>query len=108
MAQVSSYTFIVAAGLTFLFIAAEIDLSIGANLAFTGVIMGLCVTNYGLDPWIGALCAIVCRPHHRCHQRFRCDRDRGAVLYRDPRDAERPRGSRVGHNRWVADQLPRT
>ncbi len=59
MAQVSSYTFIVAAGLTFLFIAAEIDLSIGANLAFTGVIMGLCVTNYGLDPWIGALCAIV-------------------------------------------------
>ncbi len=58
MAQVSSYTFIVAAGLTFLFIAAEIDLSLGANLAFTGVIMGLCVTNYGLDPWIGALCAI--------------------------------------------------
>jgi ribose transport system permease protein len=59
MAQVSSYTFIVAAGLTFLFICAEIDLSLGANLAFTGVIMGLCVTNYGLDPWIGALCAIV-------------------------------------------------
>jgi ribose transport system permease protein len=58
IAQVSSYTFIVAAGLTFLFIAAEIDLSLGANLAFTGVIMGLCVTNYGLDPWIGALCAI--------------------------------------------------
>ena len=47
MAQVSSYTFIVAAGLTFLFIAAEIDLSLGANLAFTGVIMDLFVTNYG-------------------------------------------------------------
>jgi ribose transport system permease protein len=58
MAQVSSYTFIVAAGLTFLFVAAEIDLSLGANLAFSGVIMGLCVTTYGLDPWIGALCAV--------------------------------------------------
>ena len=58
MAQVSSYTFIVAAGLTFLFVAAEIDLSLGANLAFSGVIMGLCVTTYGLNPWIGALCAV--------------------------------------------------
>jgi ribose transport system permease protein len=57
--QESSYTFIVAAGETFLFIAAEIDLSLGANLAFTGVIMGLCVTTYGLDPWVGALCAVV-------------------------------------------------
>ena len=45
-------------GPTFLFVAAEIDLSLGANLAFSGVIMGLCVTTYGLDPWIGALCAI--------------------------------------------------
>jgi ribose transport system permease protein len=59
MAQVSSYTFLVAAGLTFVFIAAEIDLSIGANLAFSGVIMGLCVSTYGLNPWIGALCAVV-------------------------------------------------
>lgn len=59
MAQASSYTFLVAAGLTFVFIAAEIDLSVGANLAFCGVIMGLCVTNYGLNPWIGALCAVV-------------------------------------------------
>lgn len=58
MAQVSSYTFIVAAGLTFLFVAAEIDLSLGANLAFTGVIMGLCVSTYGLNPWIGAACAV--------------------------------------------------
>jgi ribose transport system permease protein len=58
MAQVSSYTFIVAAGLTFLFVAAEIDLSLGANLAFSGVIMGLCITNWGLNPWIGALCAV--------------------------------------------------
>jgi len=58
MAQVSSYTFIVAAGLTFLFVAAEIDLSLGANLAFSGVIMGLCITNWGLNPWIGALLAV--------------------------------------------------
>jgi ribose transport system permease protein len=59
MAQVSSYTFIVAAGFTFVLIAAEIDLSIGANLAFCGVIMGLCVTTYGLNPWLGALCAVI-------------------------------------------------
>ena len=107
MAQVSSYTFIVAAGLTFLFIAAEIDLSLGANLAFTGVIMGLCVTNYGLDPWIGALCAIVAGLIIGAINGFVVTVMGVQSLYRDPRDAERPRGSRVGHNRRVADQLPR-
>jgi ribose transport system permease protein len=59
MAQVSSYTFVVAAGLTFLFIAAEIDLSVGSIVAFTSVIMALLVANHGVNPWLAALAAVV-------------------------------------------------
>ncbi len=59
MAKVSSYTFIVGVGLTFLFIAAEIDLSIGANLSFAGIIMAICIVNYNINPWLAALVAIL-------------------------------------------------
>lgn len=59
MAKVSSYTYIVAVGLTFIFIAAEIDLSIGANVAFAGIVMAVCMVDQGLNPWVSALCAIV-------------------------------------------------
>lgn len=58
MAKVSSYNFIVAVGLTFIFIAAEIDLSIGANVAFAGIIMAVCMVDQGLNPWVSALCAL--------------------------------------------------
>jgi ribose transport system permease protein len=58
MAKVSSYNFIVAVGLTFVFIAAEIDLSIGANVAFAGIIMAVCMVDQGLNPWLSALCAV--------------------------------------------------
>jgi ribose transport system permease protein len=58
MAKVSSYTFIVAVGLTFLFIAAEIDLSIGANLSFAGIMMAICIVNYNINPWLAAAVAI--------------------------------------------------
>jgi ribose transport system permease protein len=59
MAKVSSYTFIVSVGLTFLFIAAEIDLSIGANLSFAAIVMAGCIVDYGFNPWLAALCAIL-------------------------------------------------
>ena len=45
--------------LTFLFIAAEIDLSIGANLSFAGIIMAICIVNYNINSWLAALVAIL-------------------------------------------------
>jgi ribose transport system permease protein len=58
MAKVSSYTFIVAVGLTYIFISAEIDLSIGANMSFAGVVMAIAVANHGINPWLAALFAV--------------------------------------------------
>lgn len=55
MARVSTFTLIVAVGLTYLFIAAELDLSVGANQAFSSVIMALAITNYGVNIWIAAV-----------------------------------------------------
>ena len=50
---------IVAIGLTFLFIAGEIDLSIGANQAFSSVVMALAITNHGVNPWGAAALAVL-------------------------------------------------
>ena len=59
MARVSTFTLVVAVGLTYLFIAAELDLSIGANQSFSTVIMALAITSYGVNPWLAALGALV-------------------------------------------------
>jgi ribose transport system permease protein len=59
MARVSTFTLIVAVGVTYLFIAAEIDLSIGANQSFSTVIMALAITNHAVNPWLAALYAVV-------------------------------------------------
>jgi ribose transport system permease protein len=59
MARVSTFTLIVGVGLTYLFIAAELDLSIGANLSFSGVIMALLITDSGINPWIAAIAALL-------------------------------------------------
>lgn len=43
----------VAIGVTFLMIAGEFDLSVGAVFALSGVLFGKFLSDYGLDPWIG-------------------------------------------------------
>ena len=69
--------------------------------------MGLCVTNYGLDPWIGALCAIVAGLIIGAINGFVVTVMGVQSFIVTLGTPERPRGSSVGHNRRVADQLPR-
>jgi len=58
MARVSASILIVGIGLTFLFVAGELDLSVGANVALTTVVMGLLLTKSGLPPWLAAPLAL--------------------------------------------------
>jgi len=53
-----SFLGIVAVGMTYLFIAGELDLSVGSVFGFLTVLMGFLVGRNGFDPWIGMLCAI--------------------------------------------------
>ncbi|HEX7291800.1 MAG TPA: ABC transporter permease [Conexibacter sp.] len=58
MARVSTSILIVGIGLTFLFVAGELDLSVGANVALTTVVMGLLLTDAGQSPLLAALLAL--------------------------------------------------
>jgi len=59
MLRVISYTLIVGVPMTFLFIAGEIDLSVGASEGLTTVVMALLITNAGVDPWLAAAAAVL-------------------------------------------------
>jgi ribose transport system permease protein len=59
MARVSTYLLIVAVPLTYLFIAGELDLSVGSNYGLAEVFMALLIVNLGFDPWIAAFAAIL-------------------------------------------------
>src|SRR5439155_7930655 len=48
----------VAIGVTFLMIAGEFDLSVGAVFALTGVLFGKFLSSYGIDPWLGLILAL--------------------------------------------------
>lgn len=50
---------IVAVGMTYLFIAAELDLSVGSVVGFLTVLMGFLVGRNALDPWLGMLAVIL-------------------------------------------------
>jgi simple sugar transport system permease protein len=47
-----------AIGVTFLMIAGEFDLSVGAVFAFSGVLFGKFISGYGIDPWLGLILAL--------------------------------------------------
>lgn len=47
--QQISINFVVAVGMTFVIISGGIDLSVGSNIAFTGLLMGLMMKNYGVS-----------------------------------------------------------
>jgi ribose transport system permease protein len=49
---------IVAVGMTYVFIAGELDLSVGSVFGFLTVLMGFLVARNGFDPWIGMLVVI--------------------------------------------------
>jgi ribose transport system permease protein len=58
IARVSTYTVIVAVPMTYLFIAGEFDMSVGANFALCNVFMALLVADHGLNLWLAALFAL--------------------------------------------------
>ena len=54
-----SFMSIVALGMTFVFIAGELDLSIGSVVAFSGMVMGDLVLNRGVPTVIAIACGII-------------------------------------------------
>lgn len=58
MLRVISYTLIVAVPMTYLFVAGEIDLSIGSLVGLTTIFMAILVANSGFDPWLAAAFAV--------------------------------------------------
>jgi len=58
MARVATFTLIVAVGVTFVFVAGELDLSVGANVALSTVAMAIAVTDWRVSPWLAAAIAV--------------------------------------------------
>jgi len=46
---------IVSVGMTFLFVAGEIDISIGSVYGFLNVVMGILIVRHSFNPWLGTL-----------------------------------------------------
>ena len=53
-----SFVGIVSVGMTYVFIAGELDLSVGSVFGFLTVLMGFLVARNGVDPWIGMLAVV--------------------------------------------------
>jgi ribose transport system permease protein len=53
-----SFVAIAGVGMTYLFIVAEFDLSIGSILSLTGVTFGWLIVNHGASPWLAAVAAL--------------------------------------------------
>lgn len=49
---------IVSVGMTFLFVAGEIDISVGSVYGFLNVVMGILVVRHSFNPWLGMLLVI--------------------------------------------------
>jgi len=50
---------IIAIGMTFLFIAREIDLSVGSTYGFLAVILGFLIAKWEVDPWVAVAITII-------------------------------------------------
>ena len=53
-----SFVGIVAVGMTYVFIAGELDLSVGSVFGFLTVLMGFLVARNGFHPWIGMVAVV--------------------------------------------------
>jgi ribose transport system permease protein len=49
---------ILSVGMTWLFVAGELDLSVGSVFGFLTVIMGILVTRFGMNPWLGSAAVV--------------------------------------------------
>jgi len=57
--DVAAQVGIVSTSVALLMIAGEFDLSIGSLIGFAGIVIGICVTTYGLPVWAGILISMV-------------------------------------------------
>lgn len=51
----ASILWIVAIGSTFVMLTGGFDLSVGSLLALSGILLGLCVNDWGIEPWMAIL-----------------------------------------------------
>jgi ribose transport system permease protein len=56
--QLAAFTLIIGVPLTYLLIAGEFDLSVGANFALGSVVEALAITKWGWNPWLAMLFAV--------------------------------------------------
>lgn len=57
--QQISINFVVAVGMTFVIISGGIDLSVGSNIALSGLLMGIMMKNFGVPVWATILVCIL-------------------------------------------------
>jgi len=57
--QQISINFVVAVGMTFVIISGGIDLSVGSNIALSGLLMGILMKNFGVPVWATIVICIV-------------------------------------------------
>ena len=50
---------IIAVGMTYVFISGELDLSVGSQYGFFAAVVALMIQNWGMDPWIAMVLAVV-------------------------------------------------
>ena len=85
--DVAAQVGIVGTAVALLMIGGEFDLSIGSLIGFAGIVIGICVTTYGMPVWAGdphlARADHAPRGHERLHRRP----DGPAVVHRHPGDA---------------------
>ena len=57
--DVAAQVGIVGTAVALLMIGGEFDLSIGSLIGFAGIVIGICVTTYGMPPWAAILISLV-------------------------------------------------
>ncbi len=85
---------IMAVAVALLMIGGEFDLSAGAMTGFTGLVVGVLTTEYGLNIWAAIVVSLALALGDRRDQRHPRHEDRPAELHRDARDVLRPAGHR--------------
>ena len=78
---------ILAVGMTYLFIAGELDLSIGSHYGFLLILMSFQEERLGIDPWLAAGVVILIGLDDRRGQRAAGDPRRPAVVHHHARHA---------------------
>ena len=76
---------IVGAAQTLVILTAGIDLSVGAVMVLSSVVMGQFTFRYGIPVPISILCGLACGALVRLHQRLAGGQDETAALHRDAR-----------------------